>query len=457
MSNKPAILGGIPVRSKPLTTRKTMGDEEKKAVLEVMESDTLSAFIGGPGAFFEGGEKVQEFEKMWANKYGFKHAISVNSWTSGLMIAVGAIGIEPGDEIICSPYTMSASATVALFYGGIPVFADVDPNNFCLDPTSIESKITPRTKAIIIVHLFGGVADMDAIMAIAKKHNIKVIEDAAQAPGVFYKNKPVGAIGDIGGFSLNFHKHIHTGEGGMLVTNDDDLALRSKLIRNHGENCIEAMEIEDLSNTIGGNYRLTELQSAIGIEQLKKLDAIIKLRTELAEYFTSELEQLEGITTFQTKPNTTHAYYIYPFKFDQKKAGMTRNQFVKAVNAEFPQAEGFESVPLVEGYVKPLYLAPLYQRQIAIGKNGFPFTVNSDVKYDYSKGICPVTERLYESEMVLSPIIRDPLSIDDIKDLVQAIKKTLEHAKEISNVLKSKINSTDVLDSISTVNATNIK
>src|SRR5690606_15369733 len=210
----------------------------------------LSGFLGAGGAAFNGGEEVKKFERAWADKYGFKHAISVNSWTSGLMVAVGAVGVEPGDEVICSPYTMSASATAALFYGGVPIFADLDPNNYCLDPVSIEARITERTKAIIVVHLFGGSADMDAIMEIARPRGIKVIEDAAQAPGVYYKGRPVGAIGDIGGFSLNYHKHIHAGEGGLLVTNDDELAIRSQLIRNHGENALDMFNLDNLSNVI---------------------------------------------------------------------------------------------------------------------------------------------------------------------------------------------------------------
>jgi perosamine synthetase len=202
------------------------------------------------------------------------------------MIALGSVGIEPGDEVICSSYTMSASASCCFFYGAIPVFADIDPQNYCIDPKSFEKLITPRTKAIIVVHLFGGPADMDAILAIAKKHGIKVIEDAAQAPGVKYKGKPVGCLGDIGGYSLNYHKHIHTGEGGMLATNDPEIAKIARAIRNHGENTIETESPENFVNYVGGNFRLTELQAAIGIEQLKKLDKYVAMRQSLASRFT---------------------------------------------------------------------------------------------------------------------------------------------------------------------------
>jgi perosamine synthetase len=270
MKKRPAILGGEKTRTKPFPRRITMGDEEKQAVQKVMDSDVLSAFFGSPGDLFLGGPLVKEFEANWAKQYGFKHAISVNSWTSGLIIALGSVGIEPGDEVICSSYTMSASASCCFYYGAIPVFADVDSVTYCIDPKSFEKSISPRTKAIIVVHLFGGIANMDEILRIASKHNIKVIEDAAQAPGIKYHGKPVGALGDIGGFSLNYHKHIHTGEGGMLATNNDEIAEMARAIRNHGENIIESKGSDNFSNLVGGNFRLTEIQAAIGIQQLKK-------------------------------------------------------------------------------------------------------------------------------------------------------------------------------------------
>jgi len=287
--NKLAINGGYGTRSQAFAARRTMGDTEKKAVMEVMESGELSGFFGSPGPQWLGGEKVKQFERKWANNYGYKHAISVNSWTTGLMTAVGAMGIGPGDEVIVSPYTMSASATAILFYGGIPIFADIDPETFNITAATIEPLITPRTRAIMVVHIFGQTAEMEAIMVLARKHNLKVIEDGAQSPGVKYKGKSICGFGDVGGFSLNYHKHIHTGEGGMLVTNDDQVALRCQLIRNHGENLVEVQPIEDLTNILGANYRLTELQAAIGIAQLDRLDGYVAHRQRLANYFGMQL------------------------------------------------------------------------------------------------------------------------------------------------------------------------
>lgn len=438
MKKSPAILGGSKTRNTPFLFRKTIGEEEKNAVMKVMDSDVLSAFIGAPGEKFLGGAKVLEFENNWKKEYGFKHAISVNSWTSGLIICVGAIGIEPGDEVICSPYTMSASATSVLFYGGIPVFADIDPETYNIDPLSIESKITERTKAILVVHIFGHCADMDGIMKLAKKYNLKVIEDAAQAPGIKYKGKSIGGIGDIGGFSLNFHKHIHTGEGGMIVTNDDNLAFKAQLIRNHGENYASKLKINDLPNIIGGNYRLTELQAAIGIVQLKKLQKIISHRKTLANFLHNEIKKIDCLKTFPPEKGIDHSYYGFTIKFNTKKAKISRSLFVKAVNNEFLNAEGVESVPLAEAYVEPLYLNPIYQNQIALGSKGFPFNFNENVTYDYSKGLCPVTEKMYYHEMIISPIVREPLEIADMQDLINAINKVLSNAEEIQKKFKGK-------------------
>ncbi|MCH2132778.1 MAG: DegT/DnrJ/EryC1/StrS family aminotransferase [Phycisphaerales bacterium] len=433
----PAILGGTPVRSQPFPDRRTIGKEETEAVLRVLESDCLSAFIGGAGEYFNGGREVRAFEQQWAEREGFKHAISVNSWTSGLIIACGSVGIQPGDEVIVPPYTMSASATAPMFYGGIPVFADVDPTTFCLDPDSVASCITERTKAIMVVHLFGRCAPMDEILALARQHDIKVIEDAAQAPGVYDGDRAVGAIGDVGGFSLNYHKHIHTGEGGMLVTNDDAIAEKCRLIRNHGENVHDEKEVDDPVNIIGGNYRLTELQAAIGIEQLKRLDDILDTRNELAHHFASRLNRVPGLSATIPQGRRSHAYYIFPFLYDADQVGLSRDQFVQAVHAELPQATDFESTPLEQGYVRPLYLSRIYQDKCGFGPQGQPWAYQPDVDYCYEKGICPVTEDLHERKMLLSPLIREPLSTSDIDDLADAIDRVASHAPEIRDALEN--------------------
>ena len=223
----------------------------------------------------------------------------------------------------------TSKSNIEPIIGWIPLFADLETDTYGIDPKSIEKLISPRTKAIMVVHIFGYPSNMDAIMKIANKYNLKVIEDAAQAPGVYYKGKAVGTIGDIGGFSLNFHKHIHTGEGGLLVTNNDDIALRSQLIRNHGENAIEAYGVEDISNTIGGNYRYTELQAAIAIEQFKKLHSMLDHRKKVGSYRSDRLRNIDGLNIQEIEKGCNHSYYMYPIRFEKDVSGISRNLFLR--------------------------------------------------------------------------------------------------------------------------------
>jgi dTDP-4-amino-4,6-dideoxygalactose transaminase len=322
----------------------------------------------------------------------------------------------------------------------------------CLDAKSIESSITERTKAIIVVHLLGYPADMDAIMGIAKARRLVVIEDAAQAPGAQYKGRFVGGIGDIGCFSLNYHKHIHTGEGGLLVTNNDNIALRAQLIRNHGENAHEAYGVEDLSNVIGTNYRLTELQAAIGTEQLKKLDEILLRRRELASDLARRLKGINGFILQSLPSHSTHAYYMFPIRHNEEAFGVGRGLFLKAVSAELPKPTSWETTPLAEGYVKPLYLNRIYQNKIAIGRKGFPFNFNKGVEYNYSKGICPVAERLYEKELMYTPLVREPLTTQDMMDFADAFEKVVENIHELKNC--SDREQTQVYDAVAASNET---
>ncbi len=433
-SEKLAVLGGKKIRTEPFTIRKTILDDDITAALKVLKSGDISLFFGSPGEFFMGGPIVQEFEQSWAQEFGYKHAISFNSWTTGLMACVGAVGIEPGDEVLCTPYSMSATATSILFYGGIPIFVDIEDETFNIDPKKLEEKITPRTRAIMLVHLFGHSADMDEIIRIARKHNLRIIEDAAHAPGAKYKGKYVGGLADLGGFSFNYHKHIHTGEGGLIVTNDDDLALRCQMIRNHGENVIETFGLKDFSNTIGSNYRLTELQAAIGLVQMKRLPTFLEHRNKIADHLSSRLSKLEFITPPVVKEGCSHSYYCYSIKYDSKKTGVSRAAFCKAVAAELPYPMHSEQEVVVEGYVKPLYWNPVYQNKIAIGKKHFPWSMNPGVNYSYPHGLCPVVERMHNDELIYLPIVREAVSIDDISDVADAFEKVALNLKNLRDL-----------------------
>ena len=265
--SKLALLGGKPIRTRPFPAYPVIGEEEKRAVMEVLDSGQLSTFSASRQGFL-GGRKIQAFEAAFAEYHGIRHAIAVNSATSGLHAAVAACEVGPGDEVIVPPYTFTATATAVLHHNAIPVFVDVDPVTFCMDPAQLEKAITPRTKAVIPVHLLGHPADMDAILAIARRHHLKVIEDCAQAPGARYKGRLVGTMGDCGVFSFQETKNMVTGEGGMVITNDPDLAERARMIRNHGEAVIAGEPRKYLTSTIGWNYRMTEIEAAIGIFQL---------------------------------------------------------------------------------------------------------------------------------------------------------------------------------------------
>lgn len=410
-----ALLGGQKTIQTPFRKYNPLGDEELQAAKEVIESGVLSQFLGAWHEDFYGGPKVREFERRAAKYFGVKHAVTVNSWTSGLVAAVGAIGVEPGDEVIVTPWTMSASATAILHWNAIPVFADIDPETYNLDPASIERNITPYTKAIMVADIFGQSADMDEIMAIAAAHDLKVISDTAQAPGALYKGRFAGTCAHVGGYSLNYHKHIHTGEGGIVVTDDDRIAERVQLIRNHGEVVVADKGVADISNMVGHNFRLGEIECAIGIEQLNKLKGLVQSRQALAEALTDGLKGLKGLKTPVVRPDRTHVYYIYPMQLDLQTLGVARDRICDALAAE--------GVAVARRY-QNIHLLPIYQKKIAFGTKGFPWS--SDICHrdvNYGKGICPVAEELNDSTYIGFGMCVFDLGPEDIQLIVRAFRK----------------------------------
>jgi len=413
---KLALFGGPKTINKLFKRYNPIGNEEVKAAKAVVEGGVLSQFLGGWHPDFFGGPKVQEFERQCEAYFEVKHAVTINSWTSGLIAAVGAIGIEPGDEVIVTPWTMCASATAILHWNAIPVFADIEPETFCIDPASVEANITPYTKAIMAVDILGHSADMDALMAIADRHGLKVISDTAQAPGTYYKGKVTGTLAHVGGYSLNYHKHIHTGEGGILVTDDEEIADRLRLIRNHAEAVVGNKGVTDLRNMVGYNFRLGEVECAIGIEQLKKLKGFVTDKQRTAERLTQGLNGLTGLRTPIIKPDCTHAYYMYPIVLDIEHLGVSRACIIEAL-----QTEGV--IGLVPGFAN-VHLLPMYQQKIAYGSNGFPWT--SDIcrrDVSYKKGICPIAEKLHESTYLGFHTCIHEFTDEDIDLIVLAFRK----------------------------------
>lgn len=424
MKKNLAIFGGEKTIKKNFEKYNSIGFEEVCAAKLVLESGNLSQFVGSNGPDFLGGPKVQEFERKCEKFFNVKHAITVNSWTSGLIAAVGAIDVEPGDEIIVPTWTMCATATAILHWNAIPVFADIDEKDFCISVSSIEKNLSSKTKAILAVDIFGQSADMEKINEVAKKNNLKVISDTAQAPGVLYKDKFAGTLADIGGFSLNYHKHIHTGEGGILVTNDNYLAKKMRLIRNHGENVISSKNTKLLSNILGYNFRLGEIECAIGIEQLKKLNKIVKERQEIAKKISAGLEGLPGLILPKKDTNKNHAYYVFPMTLDIKKLGVDRAKIVRAL-----KAEGLEG--LFEGYSN-VHLLPMYQNKIAFGSKGFPWKSDFCQRdIDYSKGICPVAEKLRDSTFLGFEMCLHKMRDNEIELMTDVFKKVWKNLDEL--------------------------
>lgn len=292
----------IPI-SKPF-----IGEEEKRLVMEVLESGMLAQ-----------GPKVAQLEKEFAEMCGTKHAIATTSGTTALHAALLAHDIKPGDEVITTPFTFIASANSILFCGAKPVLVDIDLDSYNIDPNLIEAAITPKTRAILPVHLYGYVCDMDAIMDIAKRHNLAVIEDACQAVGATFKGKTAGSF-ETGAFSLYATKNIMSGEGGMVTTNDDSIAEQVKLIRSHG------MKVRYYHEQIGYNYRLTDVLAAIGIAQLHRLEDFTAKRRANAEYLT---KHITSVVTPKVKPEYDHVWHQYTIRLD---GGRDRDTAVKQLN-----------------------------------------------------------------------------------------------------------------------------
>lgn len=431
-----AINGGKKIREKLFPAYNPIGEEEKIAVEKVLDKGKLSRFLGCWHEDFYGGDEVRLLEKEWAEKFKVKHAVSVNSATSALYCAVGAAGIGPGDEVIVSPYTMTASASAALVYNSIPVFADIEEDYYCLEPDSIQEKITERTKAIIVVDIMGQPYDADRINEIAKRHNLIVIEDAAQAPGAMYKGKYAGTLGDMGIYSLNYHKHIHCGEGGIIVTDNDELAERLRLIRNHAEAVVEDKGYVNLVNMIGFNYRMTEVEAAIAREQLKKLDNLLEMRLKNVEYLSKRLLEVPCLEIPKVRESSLHSFYVHTLKYNKKISEISREKFVKAVMAELTPFEmrETEGVKIGCGYVKPLYLQLLYQKLVGYGDKGCPFKCALyKGNLNYNKGICPVCEDMHFEKVITHEFMVPSMTKEDMDDVVEAFKKVWRNIGELKD------------------------
>lgn len=412
---KLAINGGKKLYLDFFPSQNTFDIEEQIAVERVIRSNVLTGYRGNYTNNFFGGAEVKSLEKIWSERFLVKNSIACNSATSGLQIACGAIGLSTGDEVIVTPYSMSCSATAPMIYGAVPVFADIEPDYFCLDTEDVKRKITKKTKAIIVVDLFGQPHNYEELKKIAAEYNLKIIEDAAQALGSTYKKKFSGTLGDIGVYSFNQGKHITCGEGGMIVTNDSDLALKCRLIMNHAEAVVNEMNHppQSLKKLVGFNMRMTEISAAIIKAQLEKLDGIIAIRKTSAKKFSEYLTEIPAISKTKTRKNCTNTYYAQAFLWDKDKAdGSHRDIFIRAVKAELMPRENSisQDVPICVGYVKPLYRLPIF---------------------DIQKKLCPECEELYNDKLFLNLFIAPKITLLDLAIVKEAFLKCWKYREEL--------------------------
>ncbi|MVO98643.1 DegT/DnrJ/EryC1/StrS family aminotransferase [Paenibacillus lutrae] len=398
-----AVNGGTPVKTTPFGTGKRFGLEEARQLLEALEQNTL---------FYHFGTKVKRFLSDFNEIYGIKYSVAASSGTAALHVAMGAAGVTVGDEVITSPITDQGTLIGILYQNAIPVFADLEPHTYNMDPRSIEARITPKTKAIVVVHLAGNPCDMDPIMNIARKHNLKVIEDCAQAYLTRYKGKLVGTIGDYGCFSTNDFKHISTGDGGIVTVNSGEEsdyetthAFADKNYRRFGTTLQRDLHV------VAPNYRMTELQGAVGIAQLKKLEWICSQRRSYGDRISEGLTGLPGVIPPIVEPDNECTYWFYMFRLDEDLLTCSRDAFCEALTAE--------GIPNRAGYIPDVcYMQPLFQNKQAYHGSHFPFELSEAT---YERGLCPNAEQILETAVQIP--LNEFYSDGDVEDIIRAVRK----------------------------------
>lgn len=394
MRGLPAICGGEPVRQEFLPyARQSVDESDIAAVVEVLCSPFLTT-----------GPKIQEFEQKFADYVEAKYAVAVASGTAALHAAVFAAGINPGDEVITTPMTFAASANCVLYQGGRVVFADIDPQTYNIDPEDIARKITERTKAIIPVDYTGQPARLDVIKKIAAEFNLPVIEDAAHALGAAYQGQKVGSISDLTTFSFHPVKHITTGEGGMVTTNDPGLYERLLLFRNHGITRDKRLLMENHGlwyyeqQALGYNYRITDCQAALGISQLAKSEMFLAVRRRYAGIYTEAFKDLPGVIVPWQAEDVRSSWHLYVLQLELEKLKTGRKEIFEAMLAE--------NIGVNVHYI-PVYLHPYYQ---SLG---------------YRPGLCPEAEKLYERMLTL-PLFPG-MTEGDVEDVIKALSKVVTY------------------------------
>ena len=398
-----------PVRSGSFGPQWDLGEEEISELVDVIRAGRLGRL---------GGTKVDQFERDFAEMHGVTYAQAVTSGTAAVHTAIGVIDPNPGDEIITTSITDMGTIIGILYQNAVPIFADIDPISGNLDIKDVEAKITERTKAILVVHLFGNPCPMEPYVALARKHNLFLVEDCAQAQLAEYKGRLVGTWGDFGCFSFG-GKHMTTGDGGMVTSNRDDLSERLKWFADKGNPRRPIYEHYYLAP----NYRMTDLQGAVGVAQLKKVRDAVRHKQWVASHLNEVIDGEEGLSLQTVLPEARHSYWAYGFHVDAEVIGVSATQFADAL-----QAEG---VPANAPYmVYPIYQYPVMAQQRAYGTSNFSWASEAAANLDYSSLSLPRSEQFLSTTVIMP--MNPSYTEQDVADFSTAIRKVSEHYRSIA-------------------------
>lgn len=406
---KLAIEGGKPAVKTPIPPRKRHGETDKRHLNEVIDSDVL---------FFYLGTKVREFEQRFADLYRKKHCVACSSGTAAVHIGIASLELPPGTEVITSAITDMGSLTGVLYQGLIPVFADVEPDTLNMDPASVRAAVTPRAGAILEVHHGGLAADTEAILRLGSEHSIPVIEDCAQAYGCHYEGELVGRRGVISSFSLNHFKHISTGSGGMILTDDDRLRYFASLFL---DKCYQREQGIRNPFFLAPNYQMSEMQGAVALAQLERLAEFTAKRTQLGTRLSERLSAIEGITLQRIRPGSKHSYFLFLFRIDLDRFGCTAEEFAETLKYEGVNAKA----SLITGG-RPVYLYDIFQKRSAFPGSHYPFQ-SADTETDryYPRGLCPVAEDAFLRWLTLD--ILENYTDQNVDEIADGIAKVAYH------------------------------
>lgn len=402
-----AIDGGTPVRTEPFPPRIQFGQEEKQILLELLDREMTQ----GGGFDRYSGTHVDAFEQEFAEHFGMAYATAVSSGTAAIHTALGALRLDIGSEIISSPITDPGAVAPILWNNCIPVFADADPETFNMDPNSIAQRITDKTRAIIVGHIAGQPCDMDPIMELAEAHNLVVIEDCAQAHDAEYKGRKAGTIGHIGAFSLMSGKHITSGgQGGMVITDDEEIYWNAKRFADRGKP-FNSKEKRNLF--LGLNYRMTEIEAAIGRVQLRKLPGIVEKRQELVAALEERIADLEAVRLGKVIDGAKSSYWFLLLRVDDSKLSVSKDEYAEAVAAE--------GIPAIPRYGIPIYEAPWIRDRETYGQSQCPWVCpfyGREVEYE---GSCPGAQQAIENHMWVG--LHECYTEREVEDIAKALRK----------------------------------